>query len=116
MRCNHKNSTKTEKIKHGLGAGIQSSTLEPKHFLEIIRHSLSEITLSLLFLSFLPAFASGQDSGDKLTQTIRGVITDAASGEVIPFASVSLADNPEKGAMSEGDGQFRQCTCRTPFG
>ena len=61
----------------------------------------------LLLLLFLTGQSFAQNSTDKLTQTIRGIITDAASGEAIPFASVSLVDSPEKGAMSDDDGQFR---------
>ena len=69
--------------------------------------NLRILPFTLLFiLIFLSVQSSAQNSTDKLTQTIRGIITDAASGEAIPYASVSLVDTPEKGAMSDDDGQF----------
>ena len=71
-----------------------------------INVSKQKIKPLLLLLSFLPVLAFGQNFDDKPTQTIRGVITDAASGEAIPYASITLVDNPEKGAMSDDNGQF----------
>jgi len=62
---------------------------------------------SLFLLFFVPVSVWGQETHTKLTQTIRGVITDAASGEAVPFASVALVDHPEKGAVSDNDGNFQ---------
>lgn len=73
----------------------------------IVRNSYRPSIKSLLFLlSLLPLFAFARNSESKPTQIIRGIITDAASGETIPFASIILADNPDKGAMSDDDGNF----------
>ena len=66
------------------------------------------IPLSLLiFILGHSPNAFGQNSEEKFTQTIRGVIKDMASGEVISYASVSLVEIPEKGAMSDNNGLFR---------
>lgn len=59
-----------------------------------------------LLLTFAPVFLYAQHSDSRPTQTIKGIITDAASGETIPFASVTLADNPEKGTVSDDNGNF----------
>jgi hypothetical protein len=67
----------------------------------------SSAKLSLFLLFFIPASVLGQETDTKLTQTIRGVITDVASGEAIPFASVALEDNPGKGAVTDNDGNFQ---------
>lgn len=60
----------------------------------------------ILLLSVFQLTAFAQNISDMPTQTIRGVITDAASGETIPFATVTLVDNPEKGVVTDNDGQF----------
>ena len=65
----------------------------------------SGIKFLFVLLLIIPAF--GRNANAQQTQTIRGTITDAASGKPIPFAAVSLAENPEKGAMSDDDGNFR---------
>ena len=61
----------------------------------------SSAKLSLFLLFFIPASVFGQEINTKLTQTIRGVITDAASGEAVPFASVALADSQGRGTVSD---------------
>ncbi|MDR2915468.1 MAG: TonB-dependent receptor [Tannerella sp.] len=65
----------------------------------------SKIWPLFLLLTAIPVSSFGQHD-NKLTQTIRGIITDAASGETIPFASITLTDNMEKGATSDDDGNF----------
>ena len=64
----------------------------------------SSVKLSLFLLFFIPVSVLGQEV---LTQTLRGIITDAASGEVIPYATVTLEESPEKGVVSDGDGKFQ---------
>lgn len=49
---------------------------------------------------------SAQETTKKLTQTIRGIITDRASGAPLPFVSVGLLDIPEIGASTDDNGQF----------
>ncbi len=39
-------------------------------------------------------------------QTIRGIITDAASGHPISYATVQLSDRPEIGAITDEEGRF----------
>lgn len=46
----------------------------------------------------------GQDL--PLTQTIRGTVTDAASGASVPYATVVVNDLPDKGAMTDSLGRF----------
>ena len=60
-------------------------------------------TLTLFFfISLLPAMAGAQ-----LTQTIRGIIQDDASGNALEYATVSVTSiSPPKGAISDSSGQF----------
>lgn len=60
-------------------------------------------TLTLLFLVLLfPVMVKAQ-----LTQTIRGIIQDNASGVPVEYATVSITSiSPPKGAMSDSTGQF----------
>lgn len=59
----------------------------------------------LLILSFLlPQILSAQ-STEPLTQTIRGVITDKASGELLPFIPVGIA-NTQMGTTTDEEGMF----------
>lgn len=67
----------------------------------------ASVKLSLFLLFTISVSAYSQENNTKITQAIRGVITDAASGKSIPFAAVSLAENPEKGAMTDDDGNFQ---------
>ena len=67
----------------------------------------SNVKFSFFLLLFIPVSLLAQNPDGKPTQIMRGVITDAASGEAIPFASVSLVDNPEKGTVSDNDGNFQ---------
>lgn len=77
----------------------------------------SGLRISVVILFLIPAFAFGQKTDtrsaqissiqNRSTQTIRGTITDAASGEPIPFATLSLVDIPDKGATSGNDGKFQ---------
>lgn len=62
---------------------------------------------SLVFLFLIPVLASGQKTNTKPTQTLRGIVKDAASGEPIPFVAVVLADHPDKGAISGNNGDFQ---------
>lgn len=50
--------------------------------------------------------ASAQNKSDQLTQTIRGVVVDRASGHVLPYISIGLLDKPEIGSMTDSLGQF----------
>ncbi|MCD8260377.1 MAG: carboxypeptidase-like regulatory domain-containing protein [Bacteroides sp.] len=43
---------------------------------------------------------------DILQQTLRGIITDAASGHPIPYATVILMDNPDTGTTTDEEGKF----------
>lgn len=65
------------------------------------------VRLSLVLLLFIPIFAFGQKNDARPTQIIRGIVKDASSGEAIPFASVSLADNSGKGVISDDNGNFQ---------
>lgn len=79
-----------------------------KRSIRKVKNALKSSTkLSLFLLFFIPVSLFGQENNTKLTQTIRGVIADAASGETIPFASISLADNPGKGAVTDNEGNFQ---------
>lgn len=79
-----------------------------EHSNQTIKNLFKPGIKSLLFiLLFFPTIIFSQESDNKPAQTIRGIITDAASGEIIPFASVALADTPEKGDMSDNDGNFQ---------
>lgn len=60
----------------------------------------------LFLLISLSLGARGQVVENRLTQTIRGTITDAASGETIPFATVNLPEMPERVAVSDSAGRF----------
>ncbi len=64
---------------------------------------LIRITL-LITCVLLSINVSAQEN--KLTQSIRGVIIDHASGEPIPFVTVSLLDMPQVGATTDDDGKF----------
>lgn len=68
---------------------------------------IPSVKLSFFLLFSIAVTAFGQKNNAKLTQTIRGVITDAASGETIPYATISLADNPKIGVVSDDDGNFQ---------
>ena len=60
---------------------------------------------SLLILClFFSANMYAQDG--KPVQTIRGVVTDQASGAPVPFASVGLLDLPQMGTTTDDDGKF----------
>ncbi|MCD8167473.1 MAG: TonB-dependent receptor [Bacteroides sp.] len=43
---------------------------------------------------------------DILRQTLRGIITDAASGHPIPYATIILIDNPDTGTTTDEEGKF----------
>ena len=66
----------------------------------------SGIKLSLVLLCVIPIFAFGQKADTGSTQTIKGIITDVASGETIPFATIVLIETPDKGGTSDGNGKF----------
>ncbi len=55
-------------------------------------------------LLILPHLSAAQ-SGTRLTQNIRGIVTDAASGQPLPHASVMLG-NSAKGTATSADGTF----------
>ncbi len=79
-----------------------------KRSIQKVRVTLkSRVKFSLFLLFTISISAYSQETNTKLTQTIRGVITDAASGEAIPFTSVSLADNPGRGTVTDSDGKFQ---------
>ena len=64
-----------------------------------------KITLVTIVISLFFSYAlKAQQS--RLTQTIRGVVTDKASGEPLPFITVNLLDMPNMGAVSDDDGKF----------
>lgn len=48
----------------------------------------------------LPAFSQ------RLTQNIRGTVTDRASGAAIGYATIQLEDAPGKGAITDSVGNF----------
>lgn len=55
----------------------------------------------LLMICFcLPAFSQ------QLTQNIRGIVTDKASGTPIAYATIQLEDAPDKGAITDSLGNF----------
>ena len=65
-------------------------------------------SLFIFFLSLVPAGALGEAVDGELRQAIRGVVTDAASGEAVAFASVVLAEDEEgRATVSDTDGAFR---------
>src|SRR5690625_4516487 len=53
---------------------------------------------------FFPMKSTAQDH--RPVQTIRGIVTDHASGAPLPFASVGLPDMPQIGAATDEDGKF----------
>ncbi len=64
-----------------------------------------------LFLSFLvllglltPAGTTAQDR--KPVQTVRGIVTDQASGTPLPYVAVSLTTTPKTGATTDEEGRF----------
>lgn len=65
------------------------------------------VTTAFVLLVFIPVPILGQKTANKPTQTIRGIVTDAASGEAIPFASIVLVNDLQKGVMSDDDGSFQ---------
>lgn len=60
------------------------------------------ISLSVILYSF---YCFGQEN-NILTQTIRGVVVDAATGYPLPYATVSLLDKPEIGVATDSLGKF----------
>lgn len=54
----------------------------------------------LMICCCLPAFSQ------HLTQNIRGIVTDKASGTPIAYATIQLEDAPDKGAISDSLGNF----------
>lgn len=62
---------------------------------------------SFVFLFLIPVLVFGQQTDSKPTQLIRGIVKDAASGEAIPYATVSLGNMTGIGAISDGNGNFR---------
>lgn len=62
----------------------------------------SKTTMLLLFLIVsISTFSQNQ-----LTQTIRGIITDRSSGEMLSFVAVGLTDLPNIATTTDDDGQF----------
>lgn len=62
------------------------------------------ISLILCIATALNALAQINDN--RPTQTIRGIVTDRASGSPVPFASVGLTDSPETGTVTDESGKF----------
>jgi len=65
---------------------------------------LIQITLLFIACTLLSINVSAQDN--KPVQTIRGIVTDQASGTPVPFATVSLLDLPQMGATTDDEGKF----------
>lgn len=66
------------------------------------------IKLSFALLSFLcfSFYVQAQKSSSELTQIVRGIVIDGASGHPIPYATVMLADNPGIGTVTDDKGYF----------
>lgn len=71
----------------------------------------NKISFIFLLISLSLGGARGQEVEKRLTRTIRGIVTDAASGVTIPFATISLAEMPEQVAVSDGAGRGNRCRC-----
>jgi len=65
------------------------------------------IVLSVLLL-FTSVCVFAQEKGNKniLTQTIRGIVIDRASGYPMAYATIALMDNSNIAAMTDDDGKF----------
>ncbi|WP_455672791.1 carboxypeptidase regulatory-like domain-containing protein [Phocaeicola sp.] len=87
----------SEELSH---KGWKRSTFETIY--RILTSIKSKMTLWLLIMCLaLPTFAQN------LTQTIRGTVTDKASGTPIAYATIQLEDAPDKGAITDQLGNFR---------
>lgn len=64
------------------------------------------IKLIAILLPALFVFASTQGQKSTLTQTIRGIVTDAASGHPIPYATITPVDLPATGTVADSLGRF----------
>ena len=64
-----------------------------------------KITLVTVVLNLFFSF-SLMAQNSRLTQTIRGVVTDKASGEPLPFITINLLDMPQLGGVSDDNGKF----------
>lgn len=60
----------------------------------------------ILAISVLLSISSITAQNNGLTQSIRGTITDNASGAPLPYVSVGLLDMPEIGTTTDEDGNF----------
>jgi len=71
------------------------------------------ITTVLILISTLPLMSSAQTT-ETITQTIRGTVTDEASGAPIPYAAVVLPEHPGTGTLTDENGHFQ--ITRVPLG
>ena len=60
------------------------------------------ITGLSLFMACLCLSITAQN----LTQTIRGIVTDKASGTPIAYATIQVEDTPDKGTVTDNQGNF----------
>lgn len=60
--------------------------------------------IAIGILCLCPIYGQGQSS--LLTQTVRGVVTDAASGYPVPFATVVVTDLSATGTVADSLGRF----------
>lgn len=59
-------------------------------------------TATCLFMTCLCLSITAQN----LTQTIRGIVTDKASGIPIAYATIQVEDTPDKGTVTDSLGNF----------
>lgn len=60
--------------------------------------------IAIGILCLYPVYSQGQNN--LLTQTVRGVVTDAASGYPVPFATVVITDLSATGTVADSLGRF----------
>lgn len=63
-------------------------------------------TIAILICCLILSISISAQNNQQLTQTIRGIVTDRASGAPLSFVSVGLLDIPEIGASTDDNGQF----------
>ncbi len=65
-----------------------------------------KIKIIVIIILLFPISLFSQETKSELVQTIRGIVTDNASGVPLPYVSIGLLDKPSIGTSTDDKGQF----------
>ena len=65
-----------------------------------------KIKIIVIIIFLFPISLFSQETKSELVQTIRGIVTDNASGVPLPYVSIGLLDKPSIGTSTDDKGQF----------